>query len=71
MAAPCWKRTDRVVTRRTVEEQVLPGGAANESNVLDVHISNLRRKIGEGCIRTVRGVGYVIDGAPPLTAGGQ
>jgi two-component system response regulator QseB len=26
-----------------------------------VHISNLRRKIGDGYIRTVRGVGYVID----------
>ena len=35
VAAPCWKRTDRVVTRRTV-----------------------------------RGVGYVIDGLPPLAPGG-
>lgn len=55
------KRVDRVVTRRFLEEQVLPGGQANESNSLDVHISKLRRKIGEGYIRTVRGVGYVID----------
>ena len=55
------KRADRVVTRRTLEEQVLPGGLNNESNVLDVHISNLRRKIGNGYVRTVRGVGYVID----------
>ena len=55
------KRADRVVTRRTLEEQVLPGGLNNESNVLDVHISNLRKKIGEGYVRTVRGVGYVID----------
>jgi two-component system, OmpR family, response regulator QseB len=55
------KRADRVVTRRTLEEQVLPGGLNNESNVLDVHISNLRKKIGDGYVRTVRGVGYVID----------
>ena len=55
------KRADRVLTRRMLEEQVLPGGMNNESNVLDVHISNLRRKIGPGYIRTVRGVGYVID----------
>jgi len=55
------KRADRVLTRRTLEEQVLLGGLNNESNVLDVHISNLRKKIGEGYIRTVRGVGYVID----------
>ena len=59
------KRADRVVTRRVLEEQVLPGGLNNESNVLDVHISNLRKKIGEGYVRTVRGVGYVIDRAAP------
>lgn len=58
------KRADRVVTRRTLEEQVLPGGLNNESNVLDVHISNVRRKIGDGFVRTVRGVGYVIDRNP-------
>jgi two-component system response regulator QseB len=55
------KRADRVLTRRVLEEQVLPGQASGESNTLDVHISNLRRKIGEGYIRTVRGVGYVVD----------
>jgi two-component system, OmpR family, response regulator QseB len=57
------KRAGRVVTRLMLEEQVLAGGRANESNVLDVHVSNLRRKIGEGYIRTVRGIGYVIDAA--------
>ena len=55
------KRADHVVTRRFLEEQLLPGGMAKESNVLEVHISNLRRKIGDGYIRTVRGIGYVID----------
>jgi two-component system response regulator QseB len=60
------KRADRVLTRRLLEEQVLPGGGQGDSNVLDVHISNLRKKVGEGYIRTVRGVGYVIDRNPPL-----
>jgi two-component system response regulator QseB len=34
-------------------------------------MGNLRRKIGEGYIRTVRGVGYVIDqhGEPPAQPG--
>jgi len=54
------KRADRVLTRRVLEDQVLQGGPG-ESNALEVHISNLRRKIGDGYIRTVRGVGYVID----------
>ncbi|NVD72927.1 response regulator [Duganella sp. BJB1802] len=54
-------RTDRVLTRRVLEEQTLPGSQTNASNTLDVHMANLRRKIGEGYIRTVRGIGYVID----------
>lgn len=60
LLAALMKRADRVLTRRMLEEQVLPGGAG-ESNVLDVHMSNLRKKIGDGYVRTVRGVGYVID----------
>ncbi|MGC5254618.1 winged helix-turn-helix domain-containing protein, partial [Escherichia coli] len=36
----------------------------NGSNALEVHVSNLRRKIGPGFIRTVRGIGYVIDSQP-------
>ncbi|AVR97238.1 response regulator [Pseudoduganella armeniaca] len=58
-------RADRVVTRRHLEEQALPGAQANASNALDVHMANLRRKIGDGLVRTVRGVGYVIDQAGP------
>lgn len=55
------RRVDRVVPRRTLETQVLKSNAENPSSVLDVHISNLRRKLGEGYLRTVRGVGYAID----------
>jgi two-component system, OmpR family, response regulator QseB len=54
-------RADRVLTRRMLEDQVLRSNLNNDSNVLDVHIYNLRKKIGDGYIRTVRGVGYVID----------
>lgn len=64
------KRLDRVVTRRILEERLAPS-AEGGSNVLDVHISNLRKKIGEGYIRTVRGVGYVIDRVPARRGGVQ
>ncbi|MCH7343963.1 response regulator [Pelomonas sp. CA6] len=57
------KRADRVLTRRFLEDDVLSASAA-ESNVLDVHMSSLRRKLGEGYIRTIRGVGYVMDREP-------
>ena len=54
-------RPDRVLTRRSLEMQSLPGSQTNGSNALDVHIANVRRKVGDGYIRTVRGIGYVID----------
>jgi len=56
-------RTDRVLTRSFLEERIF-GAKENMSNALDVHMGNLRRKIGEGYVRTVRGVGYVIDTVP-------
>lgn len=34
---------------------------AIDSNTVDVHISHLRRKLGKDFIRTVRGVGYIVD----------
>ena len=47
-----------VVARGTLERVVLPSA---ESTSLDMHVSNLRKKIGGHRLRTVRGVGYVID----------
>jgi two-component system response regulator QseB len=40
-----------------------------ESNSVDVHVHRLRRKLHPDVIRTVRGVGYVIDPSPPARAG--
>ncbi len=58
------RHRDRVRTRRQLEADALP---ESEGQSLDVHISNLRRKIGAGLIRTVRGVGYILD-TPPAEA---
>ncbi|QHP79933.1 response regulator [Pectobacterium odoriferum] len=56
-------RSDRVLTRSFLEERIF-GAKENMSNALDVHMGNLRRKIGDGYVRTVRGVGFVIDTVP-------
>lgn len=52
------RNSDRVLTRRELEARALP---ESEGQALDVHVSNLRRKIGEGYIRTVRGVGFLME----------
>mgnify|MGYP001194211244 CR=1 FL=1 len=49
----------RVLTRRTLEEQLYSWGDAVDSNALEVHIHHLRKKLGNDVIRTVRGVGYM------------
>ncbi|TFW28831.1 response regulator [Duganella callida] len=54
------KESGRVLTRAELEQGVLPH---SEGQTLDVHISNLRKKIGERVIRTVRGVGYMVQRA--------
>jgi DNA-binding response OmpR family regulator len=51
-------QAERVITRAELEASVLPASA---SQSLDVHMSNLRKKIGDGYIRTVRGVGYMVQ----------
>ena len=51
-------RAGRVVSRGDLEalSQGFEGDAS--SNVLEVHVSNLRRKLGREVIETVRGLGY-------------
>jgi DNA-binding response OmpR family regulator len=53
------QNAERVLTRRTLEEQLYTWNDAVESNALEVHIHHLRRKLGNELIRTVRGVGYM------------
>jgi two-component system response regulator MprA len=48
----------RVLSREALLQAVWGYGVPVESNVVDVHIGHLRRKLGEPCpIETVRGVG--------------
>lgn len=52
----------RPVSKARIEECVYDWSNNDvESNAIEVHIANLRRKIGREAIRTIRGVGYVID----------
>ena len=56
------RRPGEVFTREELSSQVWDFNALTQSNVLDVHMKNLRKKIGQGSERarfeTVRGVGY-------------
>ena len=56
---------ETVVRRTTLLEKVWDMHFDPESNVVDVHVGNLRRKLtraaGEPLLRTIRGVGYILD----------
>jgi DNA-binding response OmpR family regulator len=48
----------RVVSRETILSRLWDYAADIETRTVDVHIRSLRKKIGEGLIETVVGVGY-------------
>lgn len=58
---------DRVMSREQLEQQIYGWGQEVESNAVEVHIHNLRRKLGNGLIQTVRGVGYILLRRAPLS----
>lgn len=65
------REPERVLTRTMIAEHVWNYDVSHQSNVVDVYIRNLRRKIDDACdvklIHTIRGAGYrlsVEDEAP-------
>lgn len=53
-------RRGEVVTRTELYEHLFDENDDTLSNILDVHIHNLRKKLGRGLIETRRGHGYII-----------
>lgn len=51
----------RTVSKSRLEETLYAWNEEVESNAVEVHVHRLRKKLGPGFIRTVRGIGYVMD----------
>ena len=58
------ERPGRVLSRAQLEERLYGWGEEVGSNVVEVHIHSLRRKLGAELIRNVRGVGYRVPEDP-------
>lgn len=48
-------------SRSRLEESLYGWQEEIESNAIEVHVSNLRKKLGAKLIRTVRNIGYVVE----------
>lgn len=51
----------KVMSRGRLEEGLYSWDGDVESNAIEVYIHHLRKKLGTDLIRTIRGVGYIID----------
>ena len=60
------RQPGRVYSRHEIGQDIWQGRLPEGSNVVDVHMANLRAKLrdldGYGLLRTVRGVGYALRG---------
>ncbi len=55
------ENTGRVISREQLNQTLYGWGENIDSNALEVHIHNLRKRFGTQLIRTIRGVGYMIS----------
>ena len=53
---------DRVISRAELSEHLYAQDLDRDSNTIDVFIARLRRKLPEGFIVTVRGLGFRLGG---------
>ena len=60
LLAALLERPGTALSKAQLEERLYGWGEEVESNTVEVHVHNLRKKLGADAIRTIRGVGYVI-----------
>jgi DNA-binding response OmpR family regulator len=56
-------RPGAILSRAQLEDRLYGWGEELESNAISVYVHQLRRKLGEGFIHTVRGIGYYVGAA--------
>ena len=51
----------KVMNKQEIEDKLYGWDIEIESNAVEVHISHLRKKLGDQLIKTIRGLGYVVE----------
>ena len=60
LLAALLERPGAALSKSQLEERIYRWGEEVESNAVEVHVHNLRKKLGSETIRTLRGVGYAL-----------
>jgi two-component system, OmpR family, response regulator len=58
------RRPGELVTRTELLDHVWDANHEGSTNVVDVYVGYVRRKLGRPMIRTVRGAGFILDAEP-------
>ena len=58
------RRPGAILSKSDLEERIYGWDQDVDSNTVEVLVYGLRRKLGAEVIRTVRGVGYLVDARP-------
>ena len=53
----------QILSKSHLAEHLYDGETERDSNVLEVHVNHLRRKLGRSVIETRRGQGYIYAGS--------
>jgi len=60
LLAALLERPGAALSKAQLEERIYRWGEEVESNAVEVHVHNLRKKLGNETIRTLRGIGYAL-----------
>lgn len=56
----------KIVTREEISKEIWGYEMATENRTLDVHVRKIRKKLGGDYIKTIRGVGYILNVELPI-----
>ena len=61
MLAILMENLGKVLNKQEIEDKLYGWDIEIESNTVEVHVSHLRKKLGDNMIKTIRGLGYIVE----------
>ena len=52
---------NKILSKQVIEDKIYSWDEEVQSNAVEVHIHNLRKKLGKDFVRTVNKIGYIME----------